>query len=198
MIVDLSKHWQSQPPREARTNLFAMATVYAATGSMPVKVRNLSSTGARIEGPVLPPEDAQICLRRGDLEVSGKIIWCREGNAGVRFDSKVKVADWLPRGRASAPQQRIDRVVHEARQSSAVASPSVVAHLPDSIPTELELLRLRQAIEMLADDLANDPVVLERYGHKLQVLDMAASALRKLATQTLNAPLAPLACAAKG
>ncbi len=160
-----------------------MATVYSDSGSTPIKVRNLSSTGARIEGAVLPMTGAQIRLRRGSLEVAGEIVWCRDGEAGVQFESNVTVSEWLPRGRAITAQQRIDEVVHQGRFPSAASRPTQV-HVADTKPTQLDLLRLKRAIEVLAEDLANDPSVFERHGHKLQVLDMAAGALRKLATDT--------------
>ena len=183
MIPDSDEHLASRPQRAARTNLFAMATVYADSGSMPVKVRNLSSTGARIEGSFLPAPGSQIRMRRGSLETAGEVVWCRDGAAGIRFVSDIAVADWLPRGRAIAPQQQIDEVVHQARFSSAVASPVAPLCVPDSQPTSLELMRLKRAIESLAEDLANDPGVMERHGLKLQMLDIAAGTLRKLATQ---------------
>jgi hypothetical protein len=45
-------------------------------------------------------------------------------------------------------------------------------------------MRMKHAIDSLADDLANDPAVLERHGSKLQVLDAAAQLFAKLAIQT--------------
>ena len=182
MVIDVARHPQSGSRREPRTNLFAMATVYSDSGSKPVKLRNLSSTGAHIEGAVLPVAGAQIRLRRGSLEVAGQIAWCREGEAGVRFASNVTVADWLPRGRAITGQQRIDEVVHQSRISSA-ASLSEQAHVPDGRPASSDLTRFRQALEALTEDLASDPVVFERHGHKLQVLDIVAGALQKLAAK---------------
>lgn len=180
MVSDVARYPQSRSRREPRTNLFAMATVYSDSGSTPVKVRNLSSTGARIEGAVLPTAGAQIRLRRGSLEVAGQIAWCREGEAGVRFASKVTVPDWLPRGRAITAQQRIDDVVHQNRVSSA-APPPAQGRVPDVRPNSSDLTRLNQALKALAEELATDPVVFERHGHKLQLLDMVAGALQKLA-----------------
>jgi hypothetical protein len=49
--------------------------------------------------------------------------------------------------------------------------------------TTTDLLRLKKAVEILADALADDPSVLERHGSRLQVLDAVAQTLRKLAIQ---------------
>jgi hypothetical protein len=184
VITEVTDHPQPESQREARTHLFAMATIYTDTGSVPVKVRNLSSSGARVEGAVLPQVGAPVRLRRGRLEVCGEIVWCEAGAAGLRFESAVTVADWLPRGRSIAPQLRIDDVVHQARVHPSAASPSAAVDVPPSKPTAIDLMRMKHAIDSLADDLANDPAVLERHGSKLQVLDAAAQLFAKLAIRT--------------
>ena len=42
---------------------------------------------------------------------------------------------------------------------------------------------MKEAIESFAVELASDPDVVERYASKLQVLDLAAEAFGKIATQ---------------
>lgn len=181
MIAHKFEYPATKARREPRTNLFAMATAYTDAGSMPVKVRNLSPTGAFIEGAVLPNEGDQIRLCRGSLQVAGEVVWCNDRGAGVRFSSAVTVADWLPRGRSAAPQQRVDEFVHSMRNSPHLPS-AVAADSPaSSKPTPFDLMRITRDLEALAEDLASDPVVAERHALKLQVLDVAAQALRKLA-----------------
>jgi hypothetical protein len=171
--------------REPRKSMFVMATLYAATGSAPVKVRDMSSAGALIEGGVIPAPGTTIRLCRGSLSVTGKVAWSKEARAGLSFDSTVSPDDWLPTGKAPAPQQRVDEMVQQVKGSmgnqAAITAPLSVE--PASV-TALELTRLRRAIEELADDLAEDDAVLARHGAKLQTLDHAAQLLRKLATQT--------------
>lgn len=99
------------------------------------------------------------------------------------FRSTVSVADWLPSGRAPAPQQRVDQIVQETKDSRIVDASSLVGPVtfqPSQV-TALEVASLRQAIESLADDLADDPAVLKRHASKLQTLDLAARTLSKLA-----------------
>ena len=169
--------------REARTNLFAMASIYTDCGSMPVKLRNVSAGGALAEGPVLPAVGTRVRLRRGSLEVVGEVVRSQQGSVGLRFDGSVTVADWLPRGRAVAAQQQIDELVHKARCDRVMTPPAAPDDIRSAKPGALDLMRLKQAVEALSDDLANDPQVVERHGSRLQVLDVVAQTLRKLAIQ---------------
>ena len=54
--------------RDERTHLFVIGTLYFGRSSAPVRVRNLSATGALIEGTSLPHVGTEIILRRGDLK----------------------------------------------------------------------------------------------------------------------------------
>lgn len=185
MTAEIGSQFGSRARREPRTNLFAMATIYADGASTPVRVRNLSPTGAMVEGAVLPKPGRRVRLCRGSLEVSAEIVWCNDGAAGLRFESAVTVADWLPRGRAIAPQQRIDEVFHHARVGVGVRgeSPLVPNNCSSNTLGAVDLMRMKQAIESLAVQLADDADVVERYASKLQLLDMAAEALGKIASQ---------------
>lgn len=181
MIVNPIDLPEAESRREVRTNLFAMATVYADIGSMPVKLRDMSSKGALAEGPVLPPVGARIRLCRGSLQVTGEVAWCREGRAGLRFEGTVTVADWLPRGRATVPQSLIDEVVHQARVPVSMAPPPAWIDIPSTGVTPIDLMRLKRAVEALAEVLGNDPAVIERHGSQLQILDVVGQTLGKVA-----------------
>ena len=178
----------NQPARSetrltARTNLLVMAVICAGLGSEPVKVRNLSTNGALIEGAVLPQPGTQVRLCRADLNVEGEVVWCKDGRAGVQFGSCVVVADWLPQGSAKTGQQRVDRLVQKLKSDGLSASPSSVA-IGENDRQDLsaqELIHLRGAVESLAEDLAADTAVVERHFSKLQTLDIVAQALGKLA-----------------
>ena len=87
------------PPDEsrglARTHLFVAARLSFASGSSPVHLRNMSPSGALIEGPVLPSRGEPATLRRGSLEVIVKVVWTTGRKAGVSFLYPVHVADWM-------------------------------------------------------------------------------------------------------
>lgn len=174
---------ESDNRREPRTNLFVMATMHAGTRSGPVKVRNLSQYGALIEGSGLPESGTEVRLCRAELEIAGRLVWCANGRAGLRFQAPVAVAEWLPGGLPNAGEQRADRMVQQFKGTGVALSNSSTdsdkARCEDVSVAELN--RLRKAIESLAEDLATDPAVVDRYGEKLQMLDIAAQTLGKLA-----------------
>jgi hypothetical protein len=165
--------------RPLRTNMFVMATIYAGGGSAPVKIRNLSTTGALIEGTRIPPQTAEISLRRGGLNVTGKVVWCSNGRAGLEFESPISVAHWLPGGEALVEQERIDAVFHGATGQGEPASGPV--ELTQETVTVAEILKSKAMLEALADALADDADVLVRHGGQIQALDLAIQVLGKLA-----------------
>ena len=100
--------------------MFVLATMAAASGSAPIKIRNMSQGGALLEGGALPPVGEHLSLRRGELVVSGHVVWRQQGKAGLSFDCAVEVMDWLPSG--SGGQQRVDRTFQELKAGSIAAA----------------------------------------------------------------------------
>ena len=168
---------------ERRTNMFVMASLVADAGSGPVKMRNLSAHGALVEGAVLPRAGSRFRLYRGELSIWGKVVWSDHGRAGLRFDSLAIVSDWLPRAQTNVAQQRIDDMISQMKTGRRSSAPSR-APIPvkeDASITPGDLYRLKEAIESLAEDLAEDPSLVERFASKLQTLDIVAQTLDKLA-----------------
>lgn len=167
--------------REApRTNMFVLAALSGGTFAGPVKVRNLSSTGALIEGAGLPATGTNVTLRRGESIASGIIVWCSNGKAGLRMDSQVDVSAWMPGGREH--QNSLDHAVEKVRKEAAL---NIIAAGPEqsALVGSNELLSLADAICKLADDLSDDDGIVVRFGAKLQALDIATQVLRKLAAE---------------
>lgn len=170
--------------REPRTNMFVLAMIHSAAGSSPVKIRDMSRHGALIEAPTIPPVGSHVRLCRSSLSLSGRVVWIKDGRAGLLFEGAASVSEWLPR-KVPPGQQLADRLFQEKREkgnvskvsraSSAVVEPATV--------TALEVASLRRAIESLAEDLADDTAVLAKHGPKLQTLDLAAQILGKLARE---------------
>ncbi|MEE8231265.1 MAG: hypothetical protein V3R15_07245 [Qipengyuania citrea] len=165
---------------EPRTNMFVMASLAAGQAQGTVKVRNMSSRGALIEGTALPPEGAECLLHRGDVALEATVVWMKFGKAGIRFHQHADVAKWLPSGRRT--QNDVDAAVAIAKAQPA--PPAAAARAPTPLfSTELsreDVTDIAAAVEALADDLAEDPAVIARFMTKLQSLDVAAQTLRKL------------------
>lgn len=170
---------------EPRSNIFVIATLYTGSGSAPVRVRNMSRSGALIEGAILPAVDSPVQLCRGSLNVTGQVVWLDQRKAGLRFDCHVVVADWLPNGKR-AGQQLIDEVVHQVRLGGGPAAVSPPPVSPMAGALHDELLALSASLQRAAEGLAADSVAAACHSGPLQLIDMAAQALAKLAGQ--NAP----------
>lgn len=61
------------------------ASIELSGMSLPVKLRNLSTEGALIEGDHLPVEGSEILFRKAELSLKGRIAWVETRRAGVAF-----------------------------------------------------------------------------------------------------------------
>lgn len=78
-----------QNRRSRRANVLLAATVEAARGELPVRLRNLSSDGALIEADELPLKGEPVLFRRNDIAVRGRVAWVLDRHAGLSFDNKL-------------------------------------------------------------------------------------------------------------
>ncbi|ASP29571.1 hypothetical protein A3726_07505 [Erythrobacter sp. HI0037] len=168
--------------------MFVMAALVTGHTRETVKVRNMSASGALVEGSTLPHPGTQCLLNRGEIALEAEVVWMKFGKAGLRFAQRADVAQWLPSGRRS--QSDVDDAVRQAKAAQAAPVPPHSRTVPPQaaplFATELSREDVGQtaaAIEQLADQLAGDPDVVARYMTKLQSLDIAAQTLRKLAEQ---------------
>lgn len=167
-----------------RTSMFVLATMAAPGVSAPIKIRNMSLGGALVEGAALPPIGEQLRLQRGELTVCGRIVWRLEGKAGLRFEHAVEVSRWLPGG--SAGQQQVDRAFQELKSAQVHPARRPMAPLETSPVTNRDVLNVADALDALADALAEDAGVIAAHSAKLQSLDMASQLLRRFAASTLR------------
>jgi hypothetical protein len=162
----------------ARTRVAVMVSMCAASGSASVMIRNLSARGAMIESMFLPDVDERVELRRGEVSVPARVVWKGPERAGLQFDEPIAVSDWLQSSHAG--QVAVDNLFQELKAGTGPAITQVKpAGQPLADPAHLQ--QTADGLESLADTLAIDPDVVERYLTELQVLDIAAQTMRKLA-----------------
>lgn len=170
---------------EPRSNIFVVAALASGSGSGPVRIRNMSRSGALIEGAMIPAIGSAVRLSRGSLSVPGAIIWRHQNRAGMRFDSTVMVAAWLPGGKRATGQQRVDEIVYSykaeigAMRPAAAAAPVLTARQDIGA----QLIAVREALNAVAEELAADDATMARHPNALQAIDMAAQKLETLARQ---------------
>lgn len=110
----------ADPRAGGRANVFLTAVLEAGGTSARVRVRNLSTRGALLDGTDLPTEGTVVRLRRGQLQVQGEVAWDERELRGVRFDAEIDVADWVKRVEHIG-QQKVDEAVAQIRSSGISA-----------------------------------------------------------------------------
>jgi hypothetical protein len=174
--------------RAARTNLLLSATIEAGALKAPVRIRNMSTSGALIDGAALPPVGATLVLRRLDLAIGATVMWQQPGRCGISFSGTISVQEWVagvvkPAGAATAGQLRADALQSAIRQGLPIpqeeeAPPPIQSSLEDLDERLAQELRyVRRLFDDVGDELSNDPVILQRHAKMLQNFDVACRIL---------------------
>lgn len=170
-----------------RSHLFLSAVLHFDNISAAIRLRDLSASGARVEGATLPATGAKATIRRGDLHATGTIVWHNQTGCGLRFDSPLALHRWIPE--QAREQIAVDDMVAAVRSGDAEvlpfqAPPPAPEALRDVLPQRLaeELAYVGRMLETLGDDLSAEPMIVVRYADKLQNLDLASQILGHLAT----------------
>ena len=96
----------TQNRRSGRSPVLLSAKIEVLGAEVAIILRNLSSQGALIEGPQLPPEGATTLFRRNDLAVKGTIVWVEGRFAGLAFDRHLERDELLRH--VPKPRQRVE------------------------------------------------------------------------------------------
>jgi len=75
----------TQNRRSRRSNVLLSASIEFSGSALPVKLRNLSSEGALIDGDKLPVEGSEVLFRKAELSLAGRIAWVEGKRAGLAF-----------------------------------------------------------------------------------------------------------------
>lgn len=75
---------------------------------LPVKLRNLSSKGALVEGINLPDVDSAVTFRKKELKLAGRVAWVAAGRAGIAFDAMLDPEAVLRHVPPAKPQPKLD------------------------------------------------------------------------------------------
>lgn len=173
-------------------------TIEAEGIAASVRIRNLSETGALLEGAALPKVGARLILRRLHLEIGGTVVWSEANRRGVRFEGTISVAGWRS-GNWIAPvggvdQARVDGIQAVVRGGGSPAAP--VKSRPEWIAEQVdadidarvaaELVALQLMLADMGSQFSNEGMLVEQYPGTLQRFDLACQILGHLA-DLLNA-----------
>ena len=107
-----------------RSRVYLVAWLRSSGGCEQVRIRDVSRSGALVEGAAAPPVGSTIQLVRGNTSVEARIAWADSTWFGVEFSEPLKtgfLADHIdPRLKVSAPRwyrrQYIDQKSAERRE----------------------------------------------------------------------------------
>ena len=186
MIAQPVLREEKEPRSGLRIRLCLSATIRFGALSAAIRLRDLSTTGARIEGESLPSVGASALITRGALNASGTIVWRDRKGCGVRFENPLSLEAWMPAA-AGRDQLAVDAMVEQAKSGRTDLPPEPQTRSPqslvDALPQRLaeELAYVGRLLESLGDDLCGEPLVVMRHSEKLQNLDIAAQILGHVA-----------------
>lgn len=160
--------------------MFVAATLCWDEGWAPVHIRNMSSRGALIEAVVLPKPGIRVVLKRGSLEASGRIAWGASRQAGLAFETAVRVSDWMLR-RANAHQDRLDEIVAALKSATTLNEQPLVADKVKAAPVavDAELALLKADLAQLGNALATD-IILVATHPEIQLIDIALQRVERI------------------
>lgn len=109
--------------RHARVRVLLSAKLVTTTDETSVTIRDLSLSGAMVQGRFLPRVGSDIILTRGSFEIFAAVVWCRGDTCGVEFDSPLSaLEELLDAGTAQAdPIESQHTIRHEPLQASELS-----------------------------------------------------------------------------
>lgn len=159
-----------------RTHLFVIATLYSNEGTGPVFLRNMSPTGALVEGSFLRDVGTLVRLKRGSLQATASVIWVDGRKAGITFDSPLFVADWMSR-ETSSHQHRVDEVVRKFKDHADTAScAESTPWIAQRVSIESELKSILDELARLGNALVGDLILVATHP-EIQVIDILVQRL---------------------
>ena len=105
----------NQNRKSRRSNVLLAASIEFSGAAHSVKLRNLSTEGALIEGDGLPVEGSEVLFRRNELSVKSRVAWVHGKQAGVAFHRPIAQEDVL----RNIPKRRYRATVDYRRPALA-------------------------------------------------------------------------------
>ena len=139
----------------------------------------MSPSGALIEAPYLPLPGSRIFLKRGSLQVGGRIAWRVNSRAGMAFDNMVCAADWMAR-MASSGQDRVDEIVAGIKAGSGRHPVQAdTSDIPGTATIEAELATVKADLVALSESLIGDTIVAATHP-EIQTLDITLQRIDRI------------------
>jgi len=93
-----------------RLSVLLSARIQSGSSECTMRLRNVSSTGARLEGAVIPPVGSIVRFSRGDVSVSARVVWAGKTSFEIEFRETIDETELLipigGRRRTAGPPQQ--------------------------------------------------------------------------------------------
>ena len=180
---------ESDGRRASRSNLFLTAIIDVGGMTSPVRVRDLSETGAQLEGPAFPQVGTTLILRRKDVEIGATVMWLAPPRCGLVFQGLISVPEWIAGtpGPTSYAPSPADAGAPQARAARAAPAPDEGAAPVVKDPARTdgrvgeEMAYVGRLLKDAGDTLRADRVVAHHHKQALHGVDLAAEILGHLA-----------------
>ena len=169
---------------DPRASVFLAAVLHVAGSAFPVRIRDLSPEGARIDGKDLPREGDVVRMKRGPHSVVAGVAWSTADACGLRFSTPIPVQEWIGYGSGHSGQQRVDDMIARVRAGGpAPALPDAAGQAArlDLVGAAEQLEDLSRQLDRIAESFASIPAVVDHGLAGLQTLDIAGRKLADLA-----------------
>ena len=153
-----------------RTSLYLAAALDHGGKSLPVKIRNISASGALVEGAAVAAA-ARVELVRGRLRAKALVSWSGQGRCGLKFSGRIDVQQWRLASAGGGPRPA-GEIVGEANPG-APSEPGHERMCEPGAEADRYLTRSANLLDRLSADLAGDPDVVERHLDSLQDFKVA-------------------------
>lgn len=97
LVTDETQYPRAHP----RVRVLLSVKLITTTDEVDAKVRDLSLSGAMLQGRSLPKAGSDLIISRGSLEIFARVVWTRAGLCGVKFDSPLCALEELLRSAAA-------------------------------------------------------------------------------------------------
>lgn len=106
------------------SRLATTATLETSASKLPVVIRNMSSTGAIIEGSTLPSAGATVILKRELLEQMASVVWSQDGRSGLEFLEPVSLEEVMRLAQSHPYPAKARNTPYYWRSASAAEVPT--------------------------------------------------------------------------
>ena len=172
---------------QQRSRVMLAGTIVTSDFSVDVRIRNLSRSGALIEGDVMPEAGTIVEVLRNFHSVRAQVVWSKPKRCGVKFAEPVVIEDWVGStlGAASASQSSKESAERTAEPlpSWLIAEGSSSSPLEDRLSKRIgeEIAYIGRLIETVGMDISANPAIAHRHAASLQNCRRAGALLGEIA-----------------